>query len=453
MSAEFTVSSPLLSSQRSSNLKADLENTMQQDATSSEQDDIPPLHAVNIAQRWNESKTMIWRVTATFWCAFVMGSNDAAYGAIIPYLQLSYHKSYTVISLVFLSPFFGYTASAILNSLVHQQFGRRGVSILGPGCHLLAFMVISLHPPFPVLVIMYMFVGFGSGLQNAAWNVWIGNMASSHQVLGCLHGFYGIGATFSPLVATSLITKAGWEWYLIYYLMTGGAVIELVNATAAFWTDNGSQYRQESASSSGRDEGINQTRLSLTYRVTWICAIFLFLYGGVEVSIGGWIVVFMTKVRHGKAFASGMAETGFWLGVTVGRFALGFVSPRIGEKLSIAVYIILAIALELVFWLVPDFIVSAVAVSLVGFFLGTIFPGVVVVATRLLPKNLHVAAIGFAAAFSMGGGAVFPFIIGAIAQAKGVAVLQPILLAMLFVALMVWAMLIREPTQGLPYMV
>lgn len=124
---------------------------------------------------------------------------------------------------------------------------------------------------------------------------------------------------------------------------------------------------------------------------------------------------------------------------------LGFVSPRVGEKLSIALYVILAIVMELVFWLVPQFIVSAVAVSLVGFFLGTIFPCVVVVATRILPKDLHVAAIGFAAAFSMGGAAVFPYMIGAVAQVKGVSILQPILLAMLAVALGIWGALMRAP--------
>ncbi|KAF3386158.1 Bypass of stop codon protein 6 [Penicillium rolfsii] len=410
------------------------------------EDDTPPLYAVNVAPRWNGSKTMIWRVLATFWCAFVMGSNDAAYGSIIPYLELSYHKNYTVISLVFLSPFLGYTISAILSNLIHQRLGRRGVAFIGPACHLLAFAVISTNPPFPVLVIMYIFVGLGSGIQNAGWNVWISALANSHEVLGCFHGFYGVGATVSPLVATTLITKAGWEWNAFYYLLSGAAVLEIINATAAFWTETGSKYGQDHPPAPGR-EGVDQTRLSLTYRVTWICAIFLFLYGGCEVAIGGWIVVFMTSVRHGSPFASGMAETGFWLGVTMGRFVLGFVSPRIGEKLSIIVYIVLAIALELIFWLVPDFIVSAVAVALVGFFLGTIFPGVVVVATRMLPKHLHVAAIGFAAAFSMGGGAIFPFMIGAIAQSKGVSVLQPILLAMLAVALMIWATLLRAPSQ------
>lgn len=83
----------------------------------------------------------------------------------------------------------------------------------------MTYVVICQHPPFPVLVVMYVFVGFGSGIQNAAWNVWIGNMANSGEVLGFFHGFFGVGATVSPLIATSLITKANWEWYSFYYIM------------------------------------------------------------------------------------------------------------------------------------------------------------------------------------------------------------------------------------------
>jgi hypothetical protein len=60
--------------------------------TPGSEDDTPPLHAVNAALRWNGSKTMIWRVLATFWCAFVMGSNDAAYGSIIPYVCTTSHE-------------------------------------------------------------------------------------------------------------------------------------------------------------------------------------------------------------------------------------------------------------------------------------------------------------------------------------------------------------------------
>jgi hypothetical protein len=45
----------------------------------------------------------------------------------------------------------------------------------------------------------------------------------------------------------------------------------------------------------------------------------------------------MLEVRKGEEFASGMTATGFWMGVTVGRIVLGFVTPRLGEKLAIAV--------------------------------------------------------------------------------------------------------------------
>ena len=58
---------------------------------------------------------------------------------------------------------------------------------------------------------------------------------------------------------------------------------------------------------------------------------------GIEVALGGWIVTFMIRVRQSDAFSSGMTATGFWLGITVGRVVLGFVTPRIGEKTAISV--------------------------------------------------------------------------------------------------------------------
>lgn len=94
--------------------------------------------------------------------------------------------------------------------------------------------------------------------------------------------------------------------------------------------------------------------------------------------------------------------------------------------------------LELLFWLVPQFYVSSVAIGLVGFFIGPMFPAAVVACTKLLPRHLHVSAIGFAAAFGGSGAAVFPFLVGAIAQTRGVQVLQPFALALLGAVLIVW---------------
>lgn len=153
----------------------------------------------------------------------------------------------------------------------------------------------------------------------------------------------------------------------------------------------------------------------------------------------------MLRIRHAQPFPSGMTATGFWLGITMGRVTLGFITPRIGEGLAVSVYLVIAMGLELIFWLVPQFIVSAVAIAFVGFFIGPMFPAGIVAATKLLPRELHVAAIGFAAAVGGGGAALLPFAVGAIAQARGVQTLQPIVLALLVVLLAIWLSLPRIP--------
>ncbi|KAH7128642.1 major facilitator superfamily domain-containing protein [Dendryphion nanum] len=365
-----------------------------------------------------------------------MGANDAAYGALIPYLEEYYHLTYVVVSLVFLSPLAGYAGAAFLNNFIHIRIGQRGVAIIGPTCHILAYLAIALHPPYPALVAVFILAGFGNGLEDAAWNAWIGGMANSNEVLGFAHGFYGLGAVLSPLAATSLIDKLKWPWYAFYYLMLGGAIIELATSLSAFWPVSGQAYREANPrTGTGKDSRLQE---SLKSRVTWVVSIFLLCYVGAEVALGGWIVTFMRRERAGQPFESGMVATGFWTGIASGRFILGFVTPKLGEKFAVMIYLVLSMVCQLVFWLVPQFHVSAVAVSLQGFFLGPLFPAAVVVATKTLPPYLHVSAIGFAAAFGGGGAAVLPFAIGALAQSKGVSILQPIILAILIVLLILW---------------
>ncbi|KAK2746350.1 hypothetical protein FQN57_003232 [Myotisia sp. PD_48] len=419
--------------------------------------------------KWNDPPINRWRFGAANFSFIILGMNDAAYGALIPYLETYYDISYTVVSLVFLSPLLGYVTSAILNNMIHMKFGQRGVAILGPSAHLIAYIIVCLHPPYPVLVVAFIVAGFGNGISDAAWNAWLGGMANANELLGFLHAFYGLGGTLAPTIATSLITKANWKWFQFYYLVVGAACLELIFLTTTFWNATGAKYREENRPSGTNFEGSNNSRdnngarnnerlskkmdqvirrmfgnsrtaEALRNKVTWICSAFLAIYVGAEVGLGGWIVTFMIRIRHGSPFASGMTSTGFWLGITVGRVILGFVTPRLfkTEKHAVAVYLLCCVGLELLFWLIPQFYISAVMVSFLGFFLGPLFPAGIVAATKLLPKHLHVSAIGFAAAMGASGATALPFAIGAIAQAKGVSVLQPFTLALLVVCLGIW---------------
>ncbi|RDL37361.1 MFS general substrate transporter [Venustampulla echinocandica] len=383
----------------------------------------------------------IYRYLATLLSFVVMGMNDAAYGALIPYLEEYYNITYTIVSLVFLAPFLGYTLAALLNNQIHMRFGQLGVAVIAPLCKLITYAVTCAHPAYPALPVIFMISGFGNGLEDSGWNAWIGDMQNANELLGFLHGAYGLGATISPLIATAMVTR-DIPWYAFYYVMVGITVLELVVCVISFWKATGAVHRAANPPPKCQEgHSQSQTKEALKNYVTWILAFFLLIYVGVEVALGGWLVTFMLRVRHGEAFASGLVVMGFWLGITVGRMILGFVTGRIGEKLAIAAYIFISVACELCFWLIPNFVSSAIFAGFLGFFLGPLFPAAIVVATKVLPKRLHVSAIGFAAAFGGGGAAIFPFVVGAIAQVKGVQVLQPIALALIAVIFMLWCSL------------
>ena len=203
-----------------------------------------------------------------------------------------------------------------------------------------------------------------------------------------------------------------------------------------FWHKTGEVYRNDHPRDSNSKDG--RLKEALKSKITWICTAFFFTYMGIEVGLGGWVVTFMLRVRHASAYNSGISGTGFWAGQAAGRAFLGFVTERFGERLCVSIYLSIALALQLIFWLVPEFIVSAITVAFLGFFLGPMFPGAVMMSTKLLPKHIHVSALGFAMAAGGIGGTVFPFIIGAIASSKGVKVLQPIVLALIVVLMVVW---------------
>ena len=406
----------------------------------------PPSPPQEAQQTWNQSPTNIIRYLSTIYVFILMGMTDAAVGALLPYLEDYYDVSYTVVSLVFLSPFIGYLLAALLNNIIHHHFGQRGIAVLGPLCRLIGMIPLVFHPPYPALPVVLLFTGFGNGIEDSAWNAWVGNMQRANELLGFLHGAYGLGGTIGPLIATAMVTKGGLQWYYFYYVMLGLDGLAMVLLTGAFWTATAKTYREQFLDSTGGQR--TTTRTVLKEPITWLIAFFLLGYVGAEVSLGGWIVMFMKKVRGAEPFMAGLCVTFFWLGLTIGRVALGFVTGRIGEKLAITVYLALSVAFQILYWLVPNFAASATFVSFLGFFLGPLFPAAIVAATKLLPSDYHVSAIGFAAAFGGGGAAIFPFVVGAIAQSKGVEVLQPVCLAILIFILIMWFLLPGGLRQG-----
>lgn len=92
-----------------------------------------------------------------------------------------------------MTPFAGYTIATIIVNKTLMTFGQRGIAIIGPVCHILPFVVMAIHPPYPVMLVAYIIVGLGNGLVDAAWNARTADMINANTLMGLLGAFYGLG--------------------------------------------------------------------------------------------------------------------------------------------------------------------------------------------------------------------------------------------------------------------
>lgn len=149
---------------------------------------------------------------------------------------------------------------------------------------------------------------------------------------------------------------------------------------------------------------------------------------GAEVAISGWVISYLIKYRHGEPSQVGYVTAGFWGGITVSRFILMHLAQKVGEKLAVLALTIGAAACQLVVWLVPNIIGNAVAESVVGLFMGPIYPCATAVFAKLLPRDIQITSLSIVTSMGSSGGAIIPFITGLLAQRLSTVVLHPIVL-------------------------
>jgi fucose permease len=167
---------------------------------------------------------------------------------------------------------------------------------------------------------------------------------------------------------------------------------------------------------------------------------------GAEVSVGNWGFTFLTQERDQGALLAGSVVSVYWLGLTLGRFFINAVASRAGLGVAGMMYACLAGmgGAVLVAWWGPGAGLAILGFGLLGFFLGPVFPTTVAVMPRLTPARLVPSAIGFLVGMSVVGGAVFPYVAGALAQGVGIGSLMPYLLVLVVLQTGGWWLIHRR---------
>lgn len=351
-----------------------------------------------------------------------------------------YDIGFAIVSLIFIGQALGFIVSALFLDSLRSLLGRALLIGLGQTVMIIALTPLIALAPFPVIVVSFLFIGFGMGIQVAMGNIFCGSLRNGTLMLGFLHGFYGVGGTTGPLIATTMVNVGGLAWGRYYAVILGVSVVNLALAVWSFW-----RFEQEQTPEArAKETPLNQKAAlkgmfsALKLRVVLIGAIFIFAYQGAEVSISGWVISFLIQARGGDPSSVGYVTSGFWAGITLGRFVLSHPAQKIGEKRFVYGMTVAAIGLQLLVWWVPSIVGNAVAVSIVGLVLGPIYPCAASVLMRAIPSRDTLSGMGTISAFGSMGGAVGPFLTGLLAQASGTWVLHPIVIGLFVVMILCW---------------
>lgn len=375
----------------------------------------------------------------------LIGVASGAWGVLLPSLSAYYNVDKSVVGLLFFASAVGYFLSALGTGFLTAKLGQRWYLVTGTATFMLCCVLLALKLPFALVLFIRLFQGMATGILEAGLNLFVAALPNNTALLNYLHAFYGVGALVGPLIASTILAFS-WGWNTAILIWTFLALPLLIGLLALF------RHQSSGAAHEGQTgEGENGLLAALKIPVVWLATLFLLFYVGVEVSLGSWGYTFLLENRHESDLLAGGIVSGYWLGLTLGRFTLNHIAGRLRLGLSGLMYtcmggIVLGI---LMIWLIPGVVASAVAFCLTGLSLGPIYPSTVALVPDIVPSRMVSSAIGFLVGLSILGVALFPWIAGTLAQYTGIWSLLPYSVGLTVIMLALW-WTIRRGSQGFP---
>lgn len=366
-------------------------------------------------------------VAISFYAFIAIGMAEAGLGVLLPSILAAYDLTPATVTLLFVSQISGYILAALTSSLVSSRLGLGHMLLLAAGLLTGALITYALSPTWGLMVAAGTLLGLGIGLIDAGINTAMVQDDRSAHLIGVLHGFYGVGALSGPAIATTLLAL-GMPWRQVYGVLAGIVSLLVVAVGAALL------YRYpsltKSASTSEAPAWSNLKR-SLRMPVVLLSGGLLLVYVGIEASMGNWAYTVQVMARSTPAMVAGYSVSAYWLGLTVGRFMLGYFLRSLGAVRTITLACLLLLLGLGAWWQLPD---QGISLPLIGFALAPIFPATIWLIPKRLPEALVPGAVSFATSMASVGAALIPSGVGWLASGVGLEVI-PVAMVPLAIAL------------------
>jgi len=302
-------------------------------------------------------------------------------------------------------------ASLSADRMLHR-FGTGRVTLVSVTMTACALLGYALAPGFWWLALAAVPMGLGAGAVDAGLNNYVALHCGAKH-MSWLHCFWGVGTIIGPMILSAVL-RVGGSWRMGYRAvgLMQCAVSALLFATLGMWKRSDIQQEEREAKTLGvldvlRLPGAKAGMMTF------------FGYCAVESTLGLWGATYISQVRGVSEATAASFGAMFYIGITVGRAASGFMAMKLLPKQMVRLGQAL-LALGCVLMMIPaGSTLSGIGLVVCGLGCAPIYPNIIQDTPVNYGAENSQAAIGVQMAFAYVGSTFLPSIFGALAGVGG----------------------------------
>ena len=374
--------------------------------------------------------------TIFFMWGFITALNDV----LIPHLKSVFTLNYTEVMLVQFTFFGAYFIMSLPSGKVLAHWGYRASIIIGlivTGIGALLFLPAAQAPSYPLFLFAFFVLASGITLLQVAANPYVSLLGAARYAsarLNLAQALNSLGTTIAPKLGGFLILSAAvlgaaelaklspaaqaaykaQQAHVVQGPYIGIAIVLFVLAIVV-WLCRLPQLENTAAA----DDSQHRFADALKLPRVWLGMLAIFVYVGAEVSIGSFMVNYLSLPDIGnmsEAAATGYVSL-YWGGAMVGRFIGSALLTRIDTRKLLAFNAAIAALLVLATMLTFGH-VALWSVVAIGLFNSIMFPNIFTLGIEKFgPLTGKVSSL---LVMAIVGGAIIPLAQGALADHVGV---------------------------------
>lgn len=383
---------------------------------------------------YKRAKKMFSLLLAIIYLAFIsLGLPDSLLGSGWPvmYKELDTSISYAGIISMIISA--GTILSSLMSDRVIRKLGTGLVTAISVFLTAGALFGFSVSNSFIMLCIFAIPYGLGAGAIDAALNNYVAlNYSSKH--MSWLHCFWGVGASISPYIM-SFALGANLGWRNGYRIVS---VIQIILTIVMFmalplWKKKQSETQEEDI----KDAPLTMKEKLKIKGVVQIMIAFC-AYSAFEATCCLWISTYLAEHRGMENQSAAAFASLFYLGITLGRFIVGFFANKIGDRDMIRFgIVIILVGMALVLLPLQGNVLALIGFAVMGFGAAPVYPAFIHSTPTNFGRQNSQAIIGMQMTSAYIGSTFMPPVFGFIAEHTSVAIFPFYLLFFVVVALVV----------------